>query len=353
MPSSPRQLAPSPLSEKGEFGLIEHLARRVGAPANALHIPLGIGDDAAILPPLDCPVVTCDALIEGVHFRLDWTSARDLGWKAMAVNLSDIAAMGARPVAAFLTLALPASTPLNWVEEFYDGLAEAVSDFGCPLAGGDTTRAPTVALSLTLIGNSPLARAPITRAGARVGDVCLVTGTLGDSAAGLHLLLHPEAPGTEEIPAAARNWVLSRHFRPTPRLREMEAVLSTTPQGAVTAALDLSDGLWGDAAHIARCSGVALEVEAARVPLAPLTQEVSHALSCDPLAWALSGGEDYELLLCVRPEHAQAVREAIEATGTRATLVGRAVEASRGRAPVRVVGPRGEEIPAQSAWQHF
>ncbi|MBM3459060.1 MAG: thiamine-phosphate kinase, partial [Armatimonadetes bacterium] len=174
------------LGELGEFGLIRDLARRLErepAAPTVGKVCLGIGDDAAILelPPEHRLVVTADALIEDVHFRRDWSSARELGWKALAVNVSDLGAMGARPVGAVVTLGLPRGTDAGWVRELYAGLGECAKAYGCPIVGGDTVRAPTeVALSVTALGAVPAGRA-VTRAGARPGDLVCVTGVLGES----------------------------------------------------------------------------------------------------------------------------------------------------------------------------
>ena len=322
------------LASLGEFGLISRLqdtlARRPG-------VGLSIGDDAAVLEGITTPVVTCDALIEEVHFRLDWTNWRDLGWKALAVNLSDIAAMGGTPIAAFITLALPSHTTVEQIEEFYAGLEEAATVFGCTIAGGDTTKSSgPMMISVTLVGNAPR---PVLRSGAQEGDLLLVTGTLGDSAAALKCLQNVQAAPAE---------ILQRHHRPTPRLREMNAALNI--ENAVQAALDLSDGLAGDAAHIARASGVTLEIETALLPISPSCQNIAQVLEQDVLHWALSGGEDYELLLCVAPEQAGSVREAIEKSGTPCTFIGRVLP--REGAPVMLKRKEKRE-PAQSGFAHF
>jgi thiamine-monophosphate kinase len=335
------------LAQSGEFGAIARWASLLSAGPS---VRLGIGDDAAILEPLRAPAVTCDALVEGVHFRLDWTSPRDLGWKTLAVSLSDLAAMGARPSAAFLSLAAPSSLPLSWLDAFFAGLDECARAFGCPLAGGDTTRSPgPLLLSLSAVGEAQVfARhpTPITRSGARAGDVLIVTGTLGDSRAGLRLLEGGHAPGADE----ASDFVLGRHFRPTPRLREISRVLEAVPS-AVTAALDLSDGLVGDAAHIARASGLTLRFDYDALPLSPQLMQVAQHRGWDARQEALRGGEDYELLLCVRPESAPQVLEAIASCGTRATLIGSAQAQVDG--PVVVLRRDGSRVTDQGSWAHF
>ena len=335
------------VSQRGEFGLIAHLgqslARRPGT-------QIGIGDDGAVLDALAHPIVTCDALIENVHFRRDWTSAFALGVKSMAVNLSDLAAMGARPVAAFVTLALPPACPSAWVEELYAGMESLAARYDFTLAGGDTTatppQAPLAIVSVTLVGD--LMRAargnPLLRSGARVGDAVCVTQTLGDSAAGLALLQAP-APLDEALDEAARAFLLRRHREPTPRLDAIRALLQAD-RAALHAALDLSDGLVGDARHIARAAGVDLEIEAERLPLSAQCRAAARALNRSPLDWALAGGEDYELCLCVAPAAVERLRAASD---VELTVVGRVVP---GAGRVRIL-ENGEPRPPVAAWTHF
>ena len=240
-----------PLSEVGELGLLAELERR--------GLVVGVEHDAAELA--GGLVVTQDALVEGVHFRLDWTSWRDLGWKVAAVNLSDLAAAAAEPEALLVTLAAPAETSLAAVVELYEGLAET----GVPVRGGDTTRAERVVLSVTALGRSQHVPG---RAGARSGDLLVVTGPLGGSGAGFRAL---EA-GRLDDPAA------SVHRRPPLRLEEGRRL------GRVaTAMLDVSDGLAVDAGHLARRSGVRLAIELEAVPLGGELADLGF-------------GEDYELL---------------------------------------------------------
>jgi thiamine-monophosphate kinase len=322
------------LAALGEFGLIGRLQNTM---AQRPGVQLGIGDDAAILESITSPIITCDALIEGIHFRLDWTTSRVLGWKAMAVNVSDIAAMGGTPIAAFVCLALPQDTRVESIEELYAGMEECAREFGFTIAGGDTTKSPgPLMISVTLIGNAPH---PVLRSGAQVGDVLLVTGTLGDSAAALECLQNSQ-PAPDEI--------LQKHHRPSPRLREMQAALQI--ENAVHAALDLSDGLAGDAAHIARASDVTLEIETENLPISVTCRVIAEIQNRNPLDWALSGGEDYELLLCVAPQQTQAVQSAIEQTGTPCTIIGRVLP--RESAPVMLKSKEKRES-ARGGFAHF
>ena len=252
------------LSELGEFGLLAELERR----------GLVRGQDAEGAVLADGVVVTQDTLIDGVHFRLDWIPWRDLGYKAAAVNLSDLAALGAEPEALLVSLALPPETDSGDVVELYEGLAEP----GVPLAGGDTTRAETLTLTVTAVGRSE--RVP-GRAGAVPGDVLVVTGPLGAAAAGLHVLRE----GLEGFPE-----LVERHRRPPFRLEEGRRL------GRVAhAVVDLSDGIAGDAARIGERSGCRIVLVPEAIPRAPRIEEVA-----DLPFWAM--GEDYELLAAVAPE---------------------------------------------------
>ena len=255
------------LSELGEFGLLAELERR----------GLVRGQDAEGAVLADGVVVTQDTLIDGVHFRLDWIPWRDLGYKAAAVNLSDLAALGAEPEALLVSLALPPETDSGDVVELYEGLAEP----GVPLAGGDTTRAETLTLTVTAVGRSE--RVP-GRAGAVPGDVLVVTGPLGAAAAGLHVLRE----GLDGFPE-----LVERHRRPPLRLEEGRRL------GRVAhAVVDLSDGIAGDAARIGERSGCRIVLVPEAIPRAPRIEEVA-----DLPFWAM--GEDYELLAAVAPEDAE------------------------------------------------
>lgn len=348
------------LAQAGEFGAI---ARWAGLLSPGAGVRLGIGDDGALLGALQAPIVSCDALVEGVHFKLGWASPRDLGWKTLAVSLSDLAAMGARPAAAFLSLAAPPSLEMSWLDEFFAGLNDCSRAFSCPLAGGDTTRSPgPLFLSLCAVGEllAPLQvlGRPLRRDGARVGDAVIVTGTLGDSRAGLRLLQEQEqTPELSPSPSTSERFVLERHLRPTPRLLEIARVVEQAP-GAISAALDLSDGLAGDAVHIARASGVTpgvtsgvtLRIEIDSLPISQALSEVSAARGWDASLEASRGGEDYELLLCVRPQQAAQVQALIEACGTRATIIGQVEEL--GPEPV-VLRRGGLQVVGEEAWAHF
>ena len=234
----------------GEFGFIDRIRETyAGAKGDGLAVPLG--DDAAVLdvPPGRQVVVTTDLLIEGVHFRRDWSDPYSIGWKAAAVNLSDIAAMGADPTFAFVSLALPPEETVERLERLYDGLSDCLNRYGARLAGGDTNAAPDgLVINVTQLGTVPRGQA-LTRSGAKVGDILLVTGTLGDSAAGLALLSQFGPAKAEKV----SNELVQAHRRPQPRIVAARAARET---GMVHAAMDISDGLAGDVQKLCAASGV-------------------------------------------------------------------------------------------------
>jgi thiamine-monophosphate kinase len=282
------------LSELGELGLLAELERR--------GLARRIENDAAELG--EGRVVTQDALVEGVHFRLDWTSWRDLGYKAAAVNLSDLAASGAEPEGLVVSLALPAETRLDDVLALYEGIAET----GVEVVGGDTSLADRVYLSVTALGRSE--RVP-GRGGARPGDAIVVTGPLGASAAGFHCLrLGIESP------------LVAAHLRPPLRLEAGRALARSAH-----AMLDLSDGLAADAARIAARSGCKVVVELERLPVADGVAEVAERVGASVWELACGFGEDYELLAAVTdPGHLAVIGRCDDGSGLGLLLHGEPVE---------------------------
>ncbi len=296
----PRPLVPPPdaadsVGVVGEFGVIARVVARSGTADLA---DVGPGDDAAVLRTPDGRVVACtDVLVEGRHFRRDWSSGEDVGHKAAAANLADIAAMGAVPTALLVGLACPAGTPARWLEDVASGMADECAPFGAALVGGDTVAsAPdsaAVVLSVTALGDLR-GRAPVTRGGARPGDVVAVAGRLGWSACGLAVLRRGFAS-----PIAAVN----AHRRPAPPY----AAGPAAADAGATAMVDTSDGLLADAGHLATASGVRIDLDRAALaqgflePPGPL-QQVAAALGGDPRAWVRSGGEDHALVASFPPD---------------------------------------------------
>ncbi|MFM7425860.1 MAG: thiamine-phosphate kinase [Elainella sp.] len=274
-----------------------------------------IGDDAALLTPApgQSLVVTTDLLIDGVHFSDRTTSPADAGWRAAAANLSDLAAMGATPLGITVGLALPGSTELAWVEGLYQGLVDCLRPFQTPIVGGDICRAEGITVAITALGQV-LPQQAIRRSTAQPGDVILVTGPHGASRAGLELLLQPEQGqglGTPE-----RQALIQAHQRPNPRLDVIQAIRKLADPPNRIAGMDSSDGLADAVLQICRASRVGARLERNLIPFPPcLTAWISEAQAID---WALYGGEDFELVLCLPRSQAQALLSHL----TGATIIG-------------------------------
>lgn len=273
--------------KKGEFGLIGDIRARFPAPEGVR----GIGDDCAIIPQHDGmeTVVSTDMLVEGAHFLLNDISAWQLGWKSAAVNFSDLAAMGSRPTGSFLAFALPKTLPEGWIEEFMRGYRDISEEYGVPLLGGDTTSSPDrLSICVTVLGECPAGVARC-RSYAKPGDLVCVTGTLGDSAAGLAIILE----------ALERNdYLVRRHYEPTPRLEE--GMILAGCEG-VHAMMDISDGIASDIRHIMEESGVGARVDLSKLPLSDELRGFAKTHNKDINKLAVSGGEDYELLFTMDP----------------------------------------------------
>jgi thiamine-monophosphate kinase len=251
-------------------------------------VEVGIGDDAAVLAltPGRKLVVTTDVLVEGQHFSAELSAPADWGWKAVAVNCSDVAAMGALPRWLVLALTVPAETPLELLDQVYAGIREACGAFAVDLVGGDVSLGPALSLGVTALGE---AERVVTRAGARPGDRLVVSGPLGAAAAGLALLRRDDEAAQEllgRFPALA-----AAHRRPCPDLGAGPRLA----QAGATAMPDVSDGLAGDALHLAEASSTGLEIDDPSVPLAPGVREAAALLGRDPVELALGGGEDFVL----------------------------------------------------------
>ncbi len=324
----------------GEVPFIERLRRRLPA---AEGVVIGVGDDCAELAGFDRGrlLVTTDLLLEDVHFRLTTTTPEQLGHKMLAVNLSDVAAMGGTPRFFVCALGIPGDTEVEIVERLYEGALSLAAKHDVALVGGDTNRSETGMVLAVTVMASPPKRGAITRGGAKPGDALLVTGTLGDSAVGLKILeenlsLSPHLPAFEQL--------VRRHLEPTPRV---EAGRVLAAERLLHAAIDLSDGLAIDASHLARESGVAIDVDPALIPLSPELQAAAHELGLDPVAVAVAGGEDYELLLAVSSRKVAAAEEALRRLGLPVTRIGRIVE---GDGEVRIGDRPASEF---RGFQHF
>ncbi|BDG09679.1 thiamine-phosphate kinase [Anaeromyxobacter paludicola] len=311
-----------------EFELIRRFT--APAPRRGTGVVLGIGDDCAVLrpPPGELLLATVDAVVEGVHFDARFAPG-DVGWKALAVNLSDLAAMGARPLWALCALAVPEGADPRRLAAVGRGLAACARRHGIALAGGNVTRARELSLTVTALGSAPAGRV-LRRDGARPGDVLLVSGTLGDAALGL-------APGA----AAA---LARRQRRPDPRL-----ALGRALGPLASACIDLSDGLAQDLGHLCRASGTGARVELSRLPLSPAARR-ALAGAADPFLAPATGGEDYELCAAVPPGRVARALAAARRLRIPLTPVG---VVTRGRAVV-LEGPSGARYrPARAGHDHL
>jgi thiamine-monophosphate kinase len=327
-----------------EDELVRAIRRLAARPAMA-GVRRSIGDDAAVLEPTpgSLLVATTDLLLEDVHFRRRWAEAADVGWKAIAVNISDIAAMGATPRWALIALACPESVRPDEIEAFYQGALAVCDAHGVVVVGGDTSAsAAGWVVNVTLLGE---AVSPILRSTARPGDVVAVTGSLGRSAAGLAVLERDSAPAG--VPAALLAGVTAAHLRPQPRVAEARWLAGA---GGLSAMMDLSDGLATDLTRLAAESAVGAIVHVQRLPVAPGTRAVAEALARDPLAWATGGGEDYELLVvCERGAFDRLRAGLAQVVGTELTAVG---ETTAGRG-VRWLDASGRDVTVAAGFEHF
>ena len=335
-----------PLSVIGEDAIVRVFtgARRPSGGGRGLSVLVGPGDDAALVrPPRGARLLlTTDLLAEGVHFRRGWASPADLGWKLAAVNASDIAAMGGRPLWALLSLALPPGLGSSFTTGLGRGLRAAARRFGFALVGGDTCASGAgIFLSLTLAGVA--GPRVLARDGARPGELIFVTGHLGASALGLAAL---ERHGAA-LPAALRRCA-RRHLRPEPRMAFGAALART---GLARAAMDVSDGVARDLGRLCAASRVGAEVEAGRLPVLRSSTRAALLLGRDAAAAALHGGEEYELLFTARPRDERQVTALGERLGLPVTAIGRILPRRDG---VTVVGRDGRRLPLTPAgWEHF
>lgn len=331
------------LNDIGEFGFIERI--RAGCLIRPEGVVIPIGDDAAatVAPTGDLLLVTSDLLVERVHFLRPAISGTDLGHKALAVNLSDIAAMGGTARDAYVSIAVPADVKLDYLDAIYDGMKTLAGEFKVNILGGDTTASKTdLVLSITVTGTV----APdqiLRRSGALPGDAIVVTGALGDSRAGLQQMLQAKAPLSDGEKA-----LYQAHVRPRPHLAEGRWLAQS---GAVHAAIDVSDGLSSDIGHIAAASGVGVRLEADRIPVSPALADFCRNRGLDPIAYALAGGEDYVLAGCVAADRIDTLaKDFADAFGRPLYRIGQTT--ATGRLEIADPDGRVRSFTAQG-WDHF
>ena len=333
------------VSELGEFGLIDRLAELLaahGTAAQADRLYLGIGDDAAVwLQDGSALLATTDTLVEGVHFVPARTSWRDLGWKALAVNVSDIAAMGGRPELALVTLMLRGDVEVEDIDDLYRGLAEAAEAMGTVIAGGDIVRAEELAISVTATGRAELDEGGqpklLRRNGAREGNVIAVTGSLGGAVGGLRVVQG------EQVDDQASLALLERHFRPRPRVEAGVAAIAS----GIRCGIDVSDGLIQDLGQICKASRLAAVVWQDKLPIDDAVR--SSFDEREAIRIAATGGEDYELLLTGTQEQIEVLAGQCDVP---ITVVGEMVIAAEHVATLLDEGGKPVELPA-SGWDHL
>jgi thiamine-monophosphate kinase len=321
------------LADLGEFGLIRRLLEHL--PAGDLIVP--VGDDAAVARGPAELMATADLLVEGRHFDLAFSSPADVGFKAITVNVSDIAAMGGRPLYALVSLGAPSATPATVIESLYEGIAEAARAHHVTIAGGDMVGADQLIVSVALLGE-PGSGGVVRRSGARVGDLLCVTGELGAASAGLALLRAAHDDPDASLLANRHSHLVEAHRRGRARVREGEAAAAA----GARAMIDVSDGLIADAGHICEASGVGVLVDAEAVLLADGVEEVEAWLGRSDLA--LAGGDDYELAIAMPADAIEALTRAVAPTAL--TVIGRFVEGTG-------VVLSGAPTPEASGWDSF
>ncbi|MFQ6091198.1 MAG: thiamine-phosphate kinase [bacterium] len=335
------------LSQIGEFGLIDRIKKRVDSSSEGVR--LGIDDDAAAFGPTRGMVLllTTDIFVEGIHFDPAYATPYQIGWKAMAANLSDIAAMGGVPRVAVVSVCMQEKTEVEWVEEMYRGMEDVIHRFGGSIVGGDTSAALSeTVISIALAGEVENKRLT-TRAGAQVGDVICVSGDVGGSVAGLKVLREERRTGGKI--QAQWPYIVKRHLLPLPRIEEARILVGET---RVNAMIDISDGLASEVHHISAMSGTGAKIYVAEIPLHPQTVRVAQEFKTPPQHYALYGGEDLELLFTLPQKGAGEVFDIIEGqTGTKVSVVGAVVEADQG---ITLIDERGDQQPLPfRGYNHF
>jgi thiamine-monophosphate kinase len=331
------------LKEIGEFGFIKKISR--GCLIRPDNIIKAIGDDAAAFTtaPEQLTLITTDLLVERIHFLRASISGFDLGYKSLAVNLSDIAAMGGTAREAFVSIAIPDDCLLDYLEAIYSGIKDLAARFDVNVLGGDTTRSKVDLILNIVVQGTVLKEELLCRDAARPGDVIFSTGFLGDSKAGLHLILNQIAADSETLAA-----LLKAHRVPQPHLRQGRFLAQ---QKGIHAAIDTSDGLSSDLVHIAEESRVGARLYAQKIPLSQNLKDFCTRFDFDPIDYALSGGEDYTLLCTIAPEDADKISRAFKGQFKHPLY---AIGEITAKKQIEIVYPDGETIPlTPTGWDHF
>ncbi|MFP6891959.1 MAG: thiamine-phosphate kinase [Nitrospinota bacterium] len=330
----------------GEFALIERLRSKLSASAKGPGVLVGIGDDAAVIDAGGgkCWVISCDVQVQGMHFPAEGASGFSVGHKGLAVNVSDVAAMGARPLYALISLGVRDETPLSFLDEVYESINREAQNLSMSVVGGNVTRTEGPFFIDVFIAGEVERESLLLRSGARPGDQILVTGSLGNAAAGLYLLNHPETKIGHEI----KTMLTYAQIRPQPRVEEAQAISALRQ---ATAMMDISDALAGDIGHICEASGTGAVIWEHELPISSAALNLASVILTDPKEWALYGGEDYQLLLTAPISAVPALQEAVRAAGGGSlTPIGEILPASEGLC----LQKRSGRVPLEKrSWDHF
>ncbi|HAP93270.1 MAG TPA: thiamine-phosphate kinase [Desulfotomaculum sp.] len=328
----------------GETGLIEFLTRNLNT--NHAGVIKGVGDDAAVLKVSNKEwlLLTTDMLVEDVHFSLSYVSPAQIGIKAMVASVSDIAAMGGRPVHAVVSLGVPPRLSVEVLEGVYAGLRQAAGEYGVNIVGGDTVKSPgRLIINVALLGSVEAGQA-VYRSGARPGDLIFVTGSLGNSAAGLYLCQNPDI----NVSLEAAAFLKLAQLEPRARVK-VGRLLSKT--GKISSMDDISDGLASELHEICRASGAGCRIRTAAVPVDRRMKEAADTIGSDPIDWALYGGEDFELVFTTPPDSAVLIKKDLEEKVEKCYLIGEIVPAAEG---VKMELPQGYFVPLEAkGYDHF
>jgi thiamine-monophosphate kinase len=327
------------LQDLGEFGLIHRIRKWMTASDPALI--QGIGDDVAVIEVgTKALLITTDILMEGIHFNKSWIDPFQLGKKALAVNLSDIASMGGAPKYFLISIGLPKNLPLSFVSSFYRGLKKEANQFRVELVGGDTSFAQKITINICLLGEGKKSDL-LFRKGAKIGDDLFVSGTLGDAALGLKILQGKgRAKGAEGL--------IQKHLSPCPRVELGQAIAK---HHLATSMIDVSDGLLMDTSHLLEESGVGVRIWEDQIPLSRLYQKWSHSFSKDPFRFALSGGEDYELLFTAPSEMRKRISSFTHSLKIPITRIGEILPKKEG---LHIIKKNGKDyFPSRLGFEHF